>query len=44
MTVTVNIARSQEEADMQAGVAAPSADEEEEERELSLEEELAALM
>jgi large subunit ribosomal protein L9 len=48
VTVTVNVARSKEEADMQAGIAAPApaGDEEEAEpeRELTLEEELAALM
>jgi large subunit ribosomal protein L9 len=44
VTVTVNIARSQAEADMQAGIAAPVAEEPEEEVELTLEEELAALM
>jgi large subunit ribosomal protein L9 len=47
VTVTVNVARSKEEADMQAGIAAPApaGDEEAEpERELTLEEELAALM
>lgn len=42
VTVTVNVARSQQEADVQAGVAAPTADEEEPER--SLEEELEALI
>ena len=41
VTVTVNVARSQEEADIQAGVAAPVA---EEEREPTLEEELEALI
>jgi large subunit ribosomal protein L9 len=45
VTVKVNIARSQEEADIQAGKARPAAEsEEEEERELTLEEELAALI
>ena len=45
VTVKVNIARSQAEADLQAGKAAPEAPaEEEEERELTLEEELAALI
>jgi len=47
VTVKVNVARSQEEADIQAGVAAPRADAEdeaEEEREPTLEEELAALI
>ena len=46
VTVTVNIARSKEEADVQAGMTAPGAadDEPEEEVELTLEEELAALM
>lgn len=44
VTVTVNIARSKEEADMQAGVAAPAADEDEEEPEMTLEEELEALI
>jgi large subunit ribosomal protein L9 len=47
VTVTVNVARSKEEADVQAGVAppTPAGDEEAEpERELTLEEELAALM
>lgn len=43
VTVKVNIARSQEEADIQAGKP-PVADEPEEERELTLEEELAALI
>jgi large subunit ribosomal protein L9 len=43
VTVKVNIARSQEEADVQAGKA-PPADEAEEEHELTLEEELAALI
>jgi large subunit ribosomal protein L9 len=41
VTVTVNVARSQEEADVQAGVAQPVA---EEEREPTLEEELEALI
>ena len=45
VTVRVNIARSQAEADIQAGKAAPVAPEDEEkEPELSLEEELAALI
>ena len=44
MTVKVNIARSQAEADLQAGKAAPAEPAEEEERELTLEEELAALI
>ena len=48
VTVTVNVARSKEEADMQAGIAAPAPAgdeaEAEPERELTLEEELAALM
>jgi large subunit ribosomal protein L9 len=48
VTVTVNVARSKEEADVQAGVAPPAAPgdeaEAEPERELTLEEELAALM
>lgn len=45
VTVKVNIARSLAEADLQAGKAAPEAPaEEEEERELTLEEELAALI
>lgn len=44
VTVTVNIARSMAEADMQAGVTAPVAEEPEEEVEMTLEEELAALM
>lgn len=47
VTVTVNVARSKEEADMQAGIAAPApagGEEAEPERELTLEEELAALM
>ena len=45
VTVTVNVARSKEEADMQAGVVAPTPDEEEEaEPEMSLEDELAALI
>ena len=43
VAVKVNIARSQEEADIQAGKT-PEADEPEEERELTLEEELAALI
>ena len=43
VAVKVNIARSQEEADIQAGKP-PEADEPEEERELTLEEELAALI
>ncbi len=43
VAVKVNIARSQEEADIQAGKP-PVADEPEEERELTLEEELAALI
>ena len=43
VAVKVNIARSQEEADIQAGKP-PAADEPEEERELTLEEELAALI
>jgi large subunit ribosomal protein L9 len=43
VTVKVNIARSQAEADLQAGKKPPEA-EEEEERELTLEEELAALI
>jgi large subunit ribosomal protein L9 len=43
VTVKVNIARSQEEADLQAGKTPPPA-EAEEERELTLEEELAALI
>jgi large subunit ribosomal protein L9 len=43
VTVLVNVARSKEEADIQAGVAAPVADEEEE-REPTLEEELEALI
>lgn len=42
VTVTVNVARSQEEADIQAGVARP--EEEPEEREPTLEEELEALI
>lgn len=42
VTVTVNVARSKEEADIQAGVAAPVEDEEE--REPTLEEELEALI
>lgn len=41
VTVTVNVARSQEEADIQAGVTSPMA---EEEREPTLEEELEALI
>ena len=44
VTVKVNIARSQAEADLQAGKAQPEAPAEEEERELTLEEELAALI
>ena len=44
VTVKVNIARSQAEADLQAGKAAPAEPAEEEERELTLEEELAALI
>lgn len=44
VAVVVNIARSKEEADIQAGVAAPIEDEEEEEREPTLEEELEALI
>jgi large subunit ribosomal protein L9 len=44
VTVTVNIARSLAEADMQAGITAPVAEEDEEEPEMTLEEELAALM
>jgi large subunit ribosomal protein L9 len=44
VTVKVNVARSQAEADLQAGKAAPAAAAEEEERELTLEEELAALI
>ncbi len=44
VTVKVNIARSQAEADLQAGKAAPEEPAEEEERELTLEEELAALI
>lgn len=46
VTVTVNVARSKEEADVQAGLTAPGADDDEpeEEVELTLEEELAALM
>jgi large subunit ribosomal protein L9 len=46
VTVKVNVARSQEEADIQAGVAAPQegAEEETEEREPTLEEELEALI
>jgi large subunit ribosomal protein L9 len=45
VTVKVNVARSQAEADLQAGKAAPPVEaEEEEERELTLEEELAALI
>jgi large subunit ribosomal protein L9 len=44
VTVKVNIARSQEEADLQACKAPPAAEAEEEERELTLEEELAALI
>ena len=45
VAVKVNIARSQEEADLQAGKAPPAAQgEPEEERELTLEEELAALI
>jgi large subunit ribosomal protein L9 len=43
VTVKVNVARSQAEADLQAGKA-PPAEEPEEERELTLEEELAALI
>ena len=43
VTVKVNIARSQAEADLQAGKKPPE-EEEEEERELTLEEELAALI
>lgn len=42
VTVTVNVARSKEEADIQAGVASPVEDEEE--REPTLEEELEALI
>jgi hypothetical protein len=44
VTVRVNIARSQAEADIQAGKLPPAAEPEEEEPELSLEEELAALI
>ena len=44
VTVKVNIARSQDEADLQAGKPPPAAEPEEEERELTLEEELAALI
>jgi large subunit ribosomal protein L9 len=44
VTVRVNIARSQAEADIQAGKLLPAAEPEEEEPELSLEEELAALI
>ena len=44
VTVKVNIARSQAEADLQSGKAAPAEPAEEEERELTLEEELAALI
>ena len=44
VTVKVNIARSQAEADLQAGKARPGGAGEEEERELTLEEELAALI
>ena len=44
IAVVVNVARSKEEADIQAGVAAPIEDEEEEEREPTLEEELEALI
>ena len=44
VTVKVNIARSQDEADLQAGKPPPVAEPEEEERELTLEEELAALI
>jgi large subunit ribosomal protein L9 len=43
VTVKVNVARSQAEADLQAGKA-PPVEEPEEERELTLEEELAALI
>lgn len=44
VNVMVNVARSKEEADMQAGITVAPAEDEEEEPELSLEEELAALM
>jgi large subunit ribosomal protein L9 len=44
VTVKVNIARSQDEADLQAGKPPPAAEPEGEERELTLEEELAALI
>jgi large subunit ribosomal protein L9 len=44
VTVKVNIARSQDEADLQAGKPPAAAEPEEEERELTLEEELAALI
>jgi large subunit ribosomal protein L9 len=44
VTVKVNIARSQDEADLQAGKPPQVAEPEEEERELTLEEELAALI
>lgn len=44
VTVKVNIARSQEEADLQAGKPPPAPENDEEERELTLEEELAALI
>jgi large subunit ribosomal protein L9 len=44
VNVRVNIARSQAEADIQAGKVAPVAPEDEEEPEMTLEEELAALI